>query len=527
MSERTSWPFLEAQRILAANTGDGVITLQTGYGPSGTPHIGTFTEVARTTMVMTALRHLSDRPVRLIAYSDDMDGLRRVPDGVPNPEMMEQYIGVPLSLIPNPFPAENYQDYNTDSFSARNNAVLRSFLDQYGFEYDFRASSTEYSSTDFDRVLNELVENITEISRIVSSTMKEERRRSYCPLMPMINGRVVQDVYDWKVIRSDRMVPRTPARLRFYTEPSEVQGRQAHEIIIELGNVKPQWYVDWALRWCALGVDYEMHGKDLSDSARISSQICRALGYEPPVLFQYELFLDEHGKKISKSRGNGMDLSDWWRYSIPEVLSFYIFGNPRKSRKMYFDLIPHATEEYLRQIAVYNQDPSPDNPVWHVHSGTVPDRGLPVQFSMLLNLVSIANTEDPEMILNYIQTYLPDENLDDWPLIRPLIGVALNYYQDRVLPFKQYRAPTGEEILVLTQMANILEEIDHTEESVTAAIYDLGKATYGAENLRAYFGMVYEVLMGQSSGPRLPVFILLYGVENFSRMLKEVISQHV
>lgn len=526
MSERTSWPFVEARRILSDSNG-GLVTFQTGYGPSGQPHIGTFTEVARTTMVMNAFRQISDQPVRLIVYSDDMDGLRRIPDGLPQPEMMEEHIGSPLSQIPNPHGCSELAGYPTPSFSAHNNAMLRSFLDQYDFQYDFRASSTEYYEHNFSRVLGEVAENITEISRIVTSTMKAERRRTYCPLMPIINGRVVHDIYDWRVIRSSRMVPRTPIRLRFYLQPAEVADREVYEIDIEPGSVKPQWYVDWALRWCALGVNYEMHGKDLSDSARISSQICRALGYEPPVLFQYELFLDESGKKISKSRGNGMDLADWWRYSTREVLAFYLFGNPRKARKIYFDLIPQATEDYLRQLQRYNADPNPDNPVWHVHSGDVPDRGLPVQFSMLLNLVSIANTEDPEMILNYIQTYLPDENLDDWPLLRPMIGVALNYYQDRVLPFKEYRAPTADEISVLSDMATTLDEIEPTEESVTAAIYDLGKAAYGAENLRNYFGMVYEVLMGQSSGPRLPVFILLYGVENFSHMLKEVISQHV
>ena len=545
MSNQNSWPFVEARKILKRSGDKKIVTFQTGYGPSGLPHIGTFSEVARTTMVMNAFRQLSDKPTRLICFSDDKDALRSVPDNIPQTEMLEEYLGYSLSSIPNPYDWDEYDGYPANSFSEQNNARLRSFLDQYGFEYEFKSASEVYASGDFNDVLAQVAEKADEITAIVTSTMKEERRKTYCPFMPIVDGKVIHELYDWRVRR-------TPSgevwMLHFYTDPADGplgDNRKAQMVDLFNGQCKLQWYVDWAMRWCALGVDYEMHGKDLLYSARISDKIARCLGYEPPLHMMYELFLDEEGKKISKSKGNGMELDNWWHYSTRESLSYFMFQNPRKARKLHFDVIPQATEDYLKSLAKYNKEADLDNPVWHIHNGDVPEVGLPIQFSMLLNLVSITNTEEPELILDYIKNYRPEINLDDYPMLRKFVGVALNYYADRVLPHKVYRNPDLSEQVTLMALSHAIRCVayDHEvaiqsgkdfteyggeqkvlEESLTTAIYDVGKNHYGTDRLREFFAMVYEVVMGQKSGPRLPIFVMIYGLDNMIAALDQKVQ---
>lgn len=540
--EPNSWPFVEARKILKRSDGKKIVTFQTGFGPSGAPHIGTFSEVARTTMVMNAFHQISDQPTRLICFSDDKDALRSVPDNVPQTEMLEEHLGHSLSTIPNPYEWDEYDGYPASSFSEQNNARLRSFLDQYDFEYDFMSASAVYGSGKFNKLLAQVAEKADEITAIVTATMKEERKVTYCPFMPIVDGKVLDKLYDWRIIR-------TPAgkiwMLSYYLEPVDSplgDSRKAQMIDLFNGNCKLQWYVDWAMRWCALGVDYEMHGKDLLDSARISDKIARCLGYEPPLHMMYELFLDNEGKKISKSKGNGMELDNWWHYSTRESLSYFMFQNPRRARQLHFDVLPQATEDYLKSLDKYNKEPDLDNPVWHIHNGNVPSVGLPIQFSMLLNLVSITNTEDRELILNYIQTYRPNIDLNDYPMLRKFVGVALNYYADRILPFKEYRDPTTFEQATLLSLASAIKNVmlQHTaakendvdfsehggeqavlELALTTAVYDVGKEMYGKEKLRNFFGMVYEVVMGQKSGPRLPVFAMIYGPLEFADLLKE------
>lgn len=540
MSNQNSWPFVEARKILKRTQDKEVVVFQTGYGPSGLPHIGTFAEVVRTTMVMNAFHQLSDKPTRLICFSDDKDALRSVPDNVPNQEMLDEHLGYSLTDVPNPYDFTEYDGYPATSFAGQNNARLRSFLDQYGFGYEFKSATDAYGSGEFNTVLMQVAQNVEEITRIVTSTMKEERRKTYCPFMPIVGGKVIQDVYDWKIVPG--MTNGGYMALCYYTEPDTDPTRLLHTTVLYDGECKLQWYVDWAMRWCAFGVDYEMHGKDLLTSAQLSDKIARVLGYEPPLHMMYELFLDEEGKKISKSKGNGMELDNWFHYSTKESLSYYMFQNPRKARKLHFDVLPQATEDYIKNLDKYNKEADLDNPVWHIHGGEVPEQGLPIPFSMLLNLVSITNTQKPSIILEYIKNYRPEIDLNDYPLLQKFIAVALNYYADRVLPFKEYREPTVMERIALADLASAIRSVmvqheaskkngvdfaEHggeqtvLEVALTNAIYDVGKDNYGKERLREFFGMVYEVMMGQKSGPRLPVFVMIYGLDNMVKILKE------
>lgn len=540
MNKQNSWPFVEARKVLKKTQDKEVVVFECGFGPSGLPHIGTFSEVIRTVMIMNAFRQLSDKTTKLICFSDDKDALRSVPENVPNQEILEKHLGYSLTDIPNPYDFTEYDGYPATSFAGQNNARLRSFLDQYGFDYEFKSATDAYGSGEFNTVLMQVAQNVDKITRIVTSTMKEERRKTYCPFMPIVNGKVIQDVYDWKIVPG--VMNGGYMDLCYYTKPDTDPTRVLHTAILYNGECKLQWYVDWAMRWCALDVDYEMHGKDLLTSAQLSDKIARVMGYEPPLHMMYELFLDEEGKKISKSKGNGMELDNWWHYSTKESLSYYMFQNPRKARKLHFDVLPQATEDYLKSLGKYNKEADLDNPVWHIHNGEVPEQGLPIPFSMLLNLVSIINTEEQSIIIEYIKNYRPGIDLGDYPLLRKFIAVALNYYADRVLPFKEYREPDVIERTVLFDLAiNIKSAINQykaakengvdfsqyggeqrvLEETITIAIYDVGKDNYGKENLREFFGMVYEVIMGQKSGPRLPVFVMIYGPENMVKILKE------
>jgi lysyl-tRNA synthetase class 1 len=502
-----SWPFLEAHRILKQVGDKETIILETGYGPSGPPHIGTFAEVARTTMVMNALRQLTSKPIKLIVFSDDMDGLRKVPENVPNQEMLGCFINHPLTSVPDPFEVH-------ESFAHSNNAQLRSFLDQYGFEYEFRSSTEQYKSGVFNDTLMLIADYANEIKDIVTRGYKQERRDSYCPFLPIEDGVVHTEVYRWRKVSS------------YLLEWRDADGNEHLTSMLD-GHCKLQWKVDWPMRWLALGVDYEMHGKDLIDSAQIGQRICKLLGRHGPINFMYELFLDENGEKISKSRGNGLDIAEWWNYSSREALSYYMFQNPRKARKLHFDIIPQSTDEYIKSLNRYHTEPDMDNVVWHIHGGDVPHNSSPIAFSMLLNLVSITNTDDTNLIWKYIRNYMPNVTPEDYPILDSLVISAVNYYKHRVLPFKNYREPTNWERHALAMLKNAIREIDSNsetiEEDLTTAIYEIGKKSYGNDKLRDFFQMVYEVLMGQSSGPRLPIFVMLYGIENTAKAIEEKI----
>ena len=503
--EARSWPFVEARRILerierdAAGDPNGDIVLETGYGPSGLPHIGTFGEVFRTTLILRVLQRMTDRRCRLIAFSDDMDGLRKVPDNVPNRDLVAEHLNKPLTRVPDPFGTH-------ESFGAHNNARLMSFLDSFGFSYEFLSSTECYNAGRFDDALLRVLACYDDIMAVMLPTLGEERRRTYSPFLPVCprTGHVLQ-------------VPITgrdaDAGTVTYADP---QTGDAVVTPVTGGRCKLQWKVDWAMRWHALGVHYEMSGKDLIDSVRDSGKICRILGSSPPESMSYELFLDEEGRKISKSKGNGISVEDWLKYGPPESLSLFMFQQPRRAKRLFFDVIPKNTDEYIAfRSRLADQPPAKavDNPAWHIHAGTPPTDPVPLGFGLLLNLASVCHARDKELLWGYITRYAPDASPETHRFLDQLAGHAVAYYQDIVRPEKSYRAPDGRERAALADLAGEFGQLEEgcTGEEIQAVVYAVGKR-HGFEPLRGWFQALYQVLLGQDQGPRFGSFVALYGV---------------
>jgi len=500
-----AWPFEEANKIikrLGGNKPDKPVIFQTGYGPSGLPHIGTFGEVARTTMVRTAFRVLTgdEIPTRLICFSDDMDGLRKVPDNVPNKEMMETHLGKPLSRVPSPF-SDDYP-----SFAAHNNARLQHFLDQFGFEYEFYSATECYTSGLFDETLLKLLAVYDDVQDIMLPTLGEERRATYSPFLPICprTGHVLQVPLESHDADAGTVTYR------------DSDTRELVEVPVTGGQCKLQWKPDWAMRWKALGVDYEMAGKDLIDSVRQSGRICRALGGRPPEGFNYELFLDENGEKISKSRGNGLTIEDWLNYASPESLSLFMYAKPKTAKRLFFDVIPKTVDEYFAHLGGYEGaeiDKQISNPVWHIHAANPPNVDMPVSFSMLLNLVSASNSEDKDVMWGFIGRYAPGASPQTHPKLDELVGYAVRYFEDFVKPTKTFRAPSDLERAALSDLDAQLETLPADADGATIqnVVYEVGKA-HPFENLRDWFKGIYQVLLGQDQGPRFGSFIALYGI---------------
>ena len=477
------------------------VILETGYGPSGLPHMGTFGEVARTTMVRNAFRALTGDhwPTRLIAFSDDMDGLRKVPEGVPNPQMLAEDLHLPLTRVRDPFGTH-------ESFGAHNNARLRAFLDSFGFDYEFMSSTETYKSGRFDATLLTLLARYDAVMAIMLPTLGEERRATYSPFLPIspITGHVLQ-------------VPTLERNVERGTIVFDDPAGGLTEVPVTGGHVKLQWKPDWAMRWTALDVDYEMSGKDLIESVRESGKICRALGGVPPEGFNYELFLDIEGKKISKSKGNGLTMEQWLRYGTPESLSWYMFQSPKSAKSLHFNVIPRAIDDYLSFIDQYRtQEPAKqiDNAVWSIHAGAPPEVASPVSFALLLNLVGVANASSKAQLWAYMAKYLPEATPESEPVLDQLMDRALNYYVDFVKPTKAYRAPTEQEAGAFRDLAARLKALpaDTTDgELIQGEVYAVGK-DHGFEPLRAWFAALYEVLLGASQGPRFGSFAAIYGL---------------
>ena len=501
-----AWPFEQARlvkkRVETHGVKGGAVIFETGYGPSGLPHIGTFGEVARTSMVRHAFRVLTDDeyPTRLVAFSDDMDGLRKAPTNVPNREMLLDHLGKPLTDVPDPFGTH-------ESFAHHNNARLKAFLDQFEFDYEFLSSTEQYRSGRFDETLLTMLERFDDVMAVMLPTLGEERRASYSPFLPISpkTGKVLH-------------VPTLERDASKGTIVFEDEDGEKTEIPVTGGHVKVQWKPDWALRWAALGVDYEMSGKDLIESVRASSKICRALGGLPPEGFNYELFLDENGEKISKSKGNGLAVEEWLRYAPWESLSLYMFQKPKTAKRLYFDVIPKAVDEYRQHLAAWPDQPADkriENPVWHIHDGEPPAAGsASISFALLLNLVSAANVHDKERLWGFISRYAPDATPETEPFLDRMADYALSYYEDFVKPTKSYRAPDATERAAMEDLVARLKALDPAEkdpETIQSEVYAAGKA-YDFDNLRDWFRGLYEVLLGQSQGPRFGGFAAIYGL---------------
>ncbi len=510
-----AWPFEEAAKIAArlAATGKQTALFETGYGPSGLPHIGTFGEVARTSWVRQAFTTLTGLPSRLLAFSDDMDGLRKVPDNVPNRDMLAGFIGKPLTEVPDPFGTHA-------SFGAHNNARLRSFLDGFGFEYEFASSTDYYKSGRFDPALRRVLELHDEIRAAVLPTLGPDRRASYSPVLPIHprTGRVMQ-------VRIDRVDPQ--AGTATWQDP---ESGEHIETSVLGGGAKLQWKADWAMRWYALQVDYEMSGKDLIDSVHLSSRICRILGQEPPVGFTYELFLDEDGGKISKSKGNGLAVEDWLRYAPPESLGYFMYQAPHRAKRLFFDVIPKAVDEYLGQSSrLPEQDEAAAhvNPAWHVQGGQHrADAASPVPFAMLLNLVSVVNADTPDILWGFLRRYSPQASPDAMPYLDRLIGHAIAYYRDFVRPTKAYRLPQAFERTALADLAETLRGLDAGvgAEAIQNVVFEVGKR-HPFPSLRDWFGCLYQVLLGQTEGPRFGGFVALYGVPETIALIDSALTR--
>ncbi|MGO4451789.1 lysine--tRNA ligase [Phyllobacterium sp. TAF24] len=529
-AEAKAWPFEEAQKIIKRYEKSGypeTVLFETGYGPSGLPHIGTFGEVARTSMVRHAFRVLTNDSVKtkILCFSDDMDGLRKVPDNVPNRDMMASYLGKPLSRIPDPFSNEY------PSFGAANNARLRAFLDRFGFDYEFASATDYYTSGRFDETLLKMLAAYDDVMNIIQPTLGEERRATYSPFLPIspTTGIVLQ-------------VPMIARNVQKGTITYEDPDTGEHiETEVTGGKVKCQWKADWAMRWTALGVDYEMAGKDLIDSVTLSSKICRAIGGRAPEGFNYELFLDDKGQKISKSKGNGLTIDDWLTYAPTESLSLYMFQKPKTAKKLYFDVIPKAVDEYFTFLSAYQRQEWKErlgNPVWHQHYGNPPVLDMPVPFAMLLNLVSASNAENADVLWGFISRYAPGVTQENNPKLNELVTYAIRYFNDFVKPTKKFRPADEVELDALrgidAKLATLPADADGN--AIQNAMLDVArgieryqdhtkKSPEGGPGVSvSFFQMLYEVLIGQERGPRFGSFVALYGINETRALVKKALT---
>ncbi|HAB76819.1 MAG: lysine--tRNA ligase [Planktomarina temperata] len=501
-TQSKAWPFEEARRILKRFEKKlpekGYVLFETGYGPSGLPHIGTFGEVARTTMIMRAFQELSDIPTRLVCFSDDLDGMRKVPGNVPNPERLTAHLQRPLTSVPDPF--EEYE-----SFGHHNNAMLRRFLDTFGFEYDFISATEFYQSGQFDQILLRAVEKYDDIMKVMLASLREERQKTYSIFLPIHpeTGRVLY-------------VPMKSVDAKNGTITFDTEEGEEMTLPVTGGNVKLQWKPDFGARWAALGVDFEMYGKDHSTNTPIYDKICRILGQPAPEHFSYELFLDENGQKISKTSGNGVSIDEWLTYASTESLSYFMYLKPKTAKRMHFDVIPKAVDEYHQQLRAYEgQDDKArlNNPVWHIHGGDVPVSKMVVPFSMLLNLASVSGAEDKDQLWGFIKRYAPEASAETHADLDAAAGFAVRYYNDFVKPAKVYRAPTDLEREALIALRDGLKAWDQglDGDALQSLVFACGRERF--DPMRDWFKALYEVLLGASQGPRFGGFIALLGIE--------------
>ncbi|MCO5058268.1 MAG: lysine--tRNA ligase [Rhizobiaceae bacterium] len=526
-ADAKAWPFEEARKIVKRYERAGFpdeVLFETGYGPSGLPHIGTFGEVARTTMVRHAFRVLTEDRVRtrLLCFSDDMDGMRKIPDNVPDRAFLEPHLHKPLTSVPNPFGGD-YQ-----SFGHHNNAMLRRFLDTFGFDYEFASATEYYTSGRFDDVLLRAAARYDDIMKVMLPTLGPERQATYSPFLPISpkTGRVLY-------------VPMKAVDAQAGTITFDDEDGEETTLPVTGGAVKLQWKPDFGMRWAALGVDFEMFGKDHQTNAAIYDRICEILGGRAPEHFVYELFLDENGQKISKSKGNGLTIDEWLTYAPTESLALYMFQRPRQAKKLYFDVIPRAVDEYYQFLSAYPRQEWKErlgNPVWHIHGGEPPAIEMPVSFALLLNLATASNPENAAVMWGFISRHAPGVTPETHPHLDRLVGFAIQYFRDFVV--KNYRAPDDEERAALGAISDKLASLDADTEAdaIQNALLDVArtipryqdhskKSPEGGPGVSvAFFQMLYQVLLGQERGPRFGTFVALYGIEETRALIGQALA---
>ncbi len=510
----SSWPFVEARKLVKERQKifekKGKITLQTGYGPSGLPHIGTFGEVARTTMLVNAINHITNIPTEIITFSDDMDGLRKIPDNIPNKEILEKNLHKPLTSIPDPF--KKYK-----SFGEHNNEMLKKFLNEFKFKYTFKSSTEIYKNGLFNSSLLLVLEKYESIREIILPTLGKERQKTYSPFLPICpeTGKVLEV----PVIE----IKKKEGKIIYQN------GNKKVETEVINGKCKLQWKVDWAMRWYTFDVDYEMYGKDLIESAILSSKICETLGKKSPNGFPYEMFLDEKGEKISKSKGNGITIEDWLKYASPESLSLYMYQNPKRAKKLYADVVPKAVDEYLTCVNKFTEQDDNQkllNPVWHIHKGNPPKEKSIMPFSVLLNLVGTSNATNKDVIWKFIKKNKKDIEVSDHPILDSLVGYALKYFKDIVKPKKKYRKPNDKEKKALQDLVKRLKDCKEQmdPEAIQTIVYSVGKDNGYQENLREWFKAIYEIIFGDQDGPRMGFFISFFGIKESIELINKYIK---
>ena len=510
----SSWPFVEVRKLLKDRkeiiNKKKIITFQTGYGPSGLPHIGTFGEVARTTMMINALNYIQKIDHNLITFSDDMDGLRKVPDNIPNDKVLRDNLGKPLTSIPDPFK-------KFKSFGEHNNEMLKEFLQKFKFKFDFKSSTDNYKNGTFNNSLMRVLEKYEEIMNIILPTLRQERRKTYCPFLPICpkTGKVLE-------------IPLLSINKKTGNVIFDNNGEKIETNILN-GGCKLQWKVDWAMRWFTFDVDFEMYGKDLTESAILSNKICRSLGKSPPNGFAYELFLDEKGEKISKSKGNGISIEQWLRYASPESLALYMYPNPKRAKKLYSEVVPKTVDEYLSYIEKYpTQNPQEQilNPVWHVHNGRPPKEKIIMPFSMLLNLVGSSNADNKEILWKFINKFHKEINPKDHKIFDGLTEYAINYFKDKVEPNKKFKRPNLIEKKALENLILKLNQLDQSlkPEEIQTHVYTVGKENGYEKNLRDWFKLIYQVVFGEENGPRIGFFISFFGLNETIKLISDKIK---
>ena len=514
IDKTNAWPFVEAKKILRERKKfidqKGKIILQTGYGPSGLPHIGTFGEVARTAMLVNALNHITDLPKEIITFSDDMDGLRKIPDNVPNKDQLVQSLHKPLTNVPDPFG-------KFKSFGEHNNEMLKNFLNKFNFNYTFKSSTELYKSGFFNSTLQLILENYQGIMDIIIPTLGKERQKTYSPFLPICPETGV--VLEIPVLE----INKENSKIIF-----DNNGKKLEQTILD-GNCKLQWKVDWAMRWYALDVDFEMYGKDLIESAILSTKIIKLLGKNNPSGFSYELFLDEKGEKISKSKGNGITIDEWLEYASPESLSLFMYQNPKRAKKLYREIVPKAVDEYLEFIEkskTQNELQLLMNPVWHVHNGKMPKEEMVMSFSMLLNLVETSNANSKDLLWKFVKKYKINILEKNYPIFDKLVGYAIKYFNDVIKQNKKYKKPNEIEKKALEALIKVLENCNDQmqPEEIQTKIYSVGKENGYSENLRDWFKLIYEVVFGDENGPRMGFFISFFGVNETKQLIKNKIE---